>query len=665
MLERCEMARDNGNGNGNAKTYYVTTPIYYVTAEPHVGTTYTTVAADCVARYRRMRGDDVLFVTGSDEHAQKVMEAAQEAGQDTLTFCDGMVKAYLHAWDRMHIEYDRFIRTSEDEHRQVVSHVFARMLETGDIYKDKYEGWYCVPCETYLREDELGEGNTCPDCGREVSTLAEDAYFFRASAYASDVMREIEKRPELVMPESRRNEVVSFLRQGLQDTCVSRANPGWGVEVPGDSDHVVYVWFDALINYLTVAGWSLDDEKFARLWPPDLQLMGKDILPRFHATLWPAMLMALDLELPGTLFGHGWWMSATGSKMSKSLGNVVDPQTEVELVIRESGCTTDVAVDAVRYYMLREVTFGLDGSFSSEGLLGRFNSDLANDLGNLLNRTLPLVERYLDGEIKPAGPGGGDLAEQIAATVARAEQCWETLELRAMLEAVWELLAAGNKFVDERAPWDLYKAGKNVELAAVLYDLIDVIRVAALLISPVMPAAAREIWRQIGLEDLGVEMQWEDCEYGELPAGAEVQRGQPIFPRIDLAKYRQRTEAEAVAEAPAQPHEENDMISFDEFQKLDLRIGKVLDADRIEGTDKLLQVTVDVGEDEPRTLVAGLAETFSARELIGQSVVVVANLEPATIRGVQSQGMVLAAGGKTPLALIVPDRECEPGEQVR
>ena len=343
----------------------------------------------------------------------------------------------------------------------------------------------------------------------------------------------------------------------------------------------------------------------------------------------------------------------------------MDPRTEAELVIRESGCTTDVAVDAVRYYMLREVTFGLDGSFSSEGLLGRFNSDLANDLGNLLNRTLPLVERYLGGEIMPAGPGGGDLSEQIEATVARAEECWETLELRAMLEAVWELLAAGNKFVDERAPWDLHKAGKNVELAAVLYDLVDVIRVAALLISPVMPAVAAEIWRQIGLEDLGVEMQWEDCEYGELPAGAQVQRGKPIFPRIDLAKYRQRIEAETAAEASAEPQEEIDMISFDEFQRLDLRIGKVLDADRIEGTDKLLQVTVDVGEDEPRTVVAGLAEAFSARELIGQSVVVVANLEPATIRGVQSRGMILAAGGKTPLALIVPDRECEPGEQVR
>ena len=300
------------NENGNGKTYYVTTPIYYVTAKPHIGTTYTTVAADCVARYRRMRGDDVLFATGSDEHAQKVMEAAEEAGQDALRFCDGMVKTYYDAWDRMHIEYDRFIRTSEDEHKQVVTHVFARLLETGDIYKGKYEGWYCVPCETYLREDELAEGNTCPDCGREVTTLAEDAYFFRASAYASDVMREIEKRPNLVMPESRRNEVVSFLRRGLQDTCVSRANPGWGVEVPGDPDHVVYVWFDALINYLTVAGWSLDDEKFARLWPPELQLMGKDILPRFHATMWPAMLMALGLELPGTLFGHGWWMSATG-----------------------------------------------------------------------------------------------------------------------------------------------------------------------------------------------------------------------------------------------------------------------------------------------------------------------------------------------------------------
>lgn len=649
--------------NRKQKVFYVTTPIYYVTARPHIGTAYTTTAADAVARYQRMRGREVLFLTGSDEHAQKVMRAAQQAGLDPKTFTDRVVTAYIDAWDRMKISYDRFIRTSEDEHKQVVSHVFARLLEQGDIYKDHYEGWYCVPCETYFPEDELIDGKLCPDCRREVEMLTEEAYFFRASAYSNDLLRELEANPDRIKPDSRRNEVLAFIRQGLQDTCVSRANQGWGVPVPGDEQHVVYVWFDALINYLTGAGYSLDDEKFARVWPPDLQLMGKDILTRFHGSMWLAMLMALGVELPRLLFAHGWWMSAEGDKISKSRGNIVDPWAEAELLVEESGCTTDVAVDAVRYYMFREVTFGLDGSFSSEGLLARFNADLANDLGNLLNRTLPLVERFLGGIIEQPGPGAGELAAQIDAARQRAEDGYATLDFRGMLEGVWELLAAANKFVDERAPWDLYKQGKKVEVAAVLYDAVDAIRVAALMVAPIMPTVAEEIWRQLGLEEQGVPMRWQDCEAGKLPAGATVRRGRPIFPRIDLDRVRQRAAARAEKQKPQK--KDGKMISFDEFQKIDLRIGRIVDADRVEGTDKLLKLMVDVGEEQPRQVVAGIAETFSPRELIGESVVLVANLQPTTIRGVESQGMILAAGGKKPLALIVPDREVEPGEKVR
>lgn len=645
------------------KVFYVTTPIYYVTAKPHIGTTYTTVAADAVARHQRMRGREVFFLTGSDEHAQKVVRAAQAAGLDPKAFTDRVVTSYLDAWDRMKISYDRFIRTSEDEHREVVGHVFARLLEKGDIYKDRYEGWYCVPCETYFPEDELLEGNLCPDCRREVELLTEEAYFFRASAYSNDLLRELEAHPERIMPDSRRNEVLSFIRQGLQDTCVSRANQGWGVPVPGDEEHVVYVWFDALINYLTGAGYSVDDEKFARLWPPDLQLMGKDILTRFHGSMWPAMLMALEVELPRMLFAHGWWMSAEGDKISKSRGNIVDPWAEAEMLVEESGCTTDVAVDAVRYYMFREVTFGLDGNFSSEGLLTRFNADLANDLGNLLNRTLPLVERFLDGAIEQPGPGAGQLAATIKAVRARAEEGYATLDFRGMLEGVWELLAAANKFVDERAPWDLHKQGKQVELAAVLYDAVDAVRVAALMVAPIMPTVAEEIWRQIGLEDLGTPMRWDDCVAGKLPAGATVRRGRPIFPRIDLDRVRRRVAAQA--EKEKSPAKDEKMITIDEFQKIDLRIARIVDADRVEGADKLLKLMVDAGEEQPRQVVAGIAESFSPRELIGESVVLVANLEPATIRGVQSQGMILAAGGDKPLALIIPDREVEPGEKVR
>ncbi len=648
--------------DNDAKTFYVTTPIYYVNDAPHIGHTYTTVAADAIARYQRLRGGTVLFATGTDEHAEKVRRAAEAAGLDPQGFTDRVVASYYDAWQRMKISYDRFIRTTEDIHKETVARVFGELMEKGDIYKDQYQGWYCVPCETYLREDELVDGRNCPDCGRPVEEMAQDAYFFKTSAYGEAVMRAIENRPELVQPDTRRNEVLSFIRHGLRDNCVSRLNTGWGVPVPGDEEHVVYVWFDALVNYLTVAGYGYDDERFARLWPPDVQLVGKDILPRFHATIWPAILMALGLELPRIIFGHGWWISASGDKISKSRGKVVDPQAEVELLIEESGCTTDVATDSVRYYLLREVPFGHDGTFSSEALLGRFNADLANDLGNLLNRTLPLVKRYLDGEIHEPGPGAGALAEVAQSAVTRAEQGYAELDFRAMLQATWELLAAANKFVDQRAPWDLYKTGKKVELAAVLYDILDSIRIAALLISPVMPTVSEEIWRQLGLDSMGVDMSWDDCEAGGMPPGAKVRRGRPIFPRIDMDLVRKRVAQEARQE---EEEEQQDMITYDDFQRLDLRVARVLDADRIEGADKLLKLTVDVGEEQPRTLVAGIAQQFGPRELIGQHVVIVANLEPATIRGVQSQGMILAAGEKEPLALIVADRECEPGEKVR
>jgi len=649
----------------DSKIFYLTTPIYYVNAAPHIGHTYTAVAADCIARYQRMRGRPVFFATGTDEHAEKVMRASEAAGLDAQAFADRVVSAYHDAWERMKLSYDRFIRTSEDEHKQVVARVFADLMHKGDVYKDKYRGWYCVPCETYLRQDELVNGRNCPDCGRPVEEMAQDAYFFRTSAYTNELRRQIEGRPELILPDSRRNEVLSFIRQGLRDTCVSRVNTGWGVPVPGDEGYVVYVWFDALINYLTVAGYGLDEDKWARTWPPDLQLVGKDILTRFHATLWPAMLLALGVELPRTIFAHGWWVTAEGDKISKSRGRVVDPQAEAELLVEESGCTTDVAIDAVRYYLLREVTFGLDGTFSSETLLGRFNADLANDLGNLLNRTLPLVERYLDGEVHQPGPGAGCLAEQVEAAVSRAQQAFEQLDFRGMLESTWELLAAANKFVDGRAPWDLHKTGKKVELVAVLYDLLDAIRVAALLLCPVMPTVAEQIWRQLGLEDMGLQMSWEDCQVGQMPVGAKVQRGRPIFPRIDMDRVRRRAEAEGRQGEDTEDHREQELISYKQFQKLDLRVAKVLDADRVEGADKLLKLTLDVGEDQPRIVVAGVAQQFSPRELIDQSLILVANLEPATIHGVHSQGMILAAGEKEPLALIVTDRECPPGEKVR
>lgn len=642
-----------------AKRFYITTPIYYVTARPHIGTAYTTTVADVLARYHRLRGEDVLLATGTDEHAQKVMRAAEEAGLPVQEFVDRFAEAYRDAWRRLHIEYDRFIRTTEPVHRETVAEVFRRLMASGDIYRAQYQGWYCVPCETYFPEAELAEGN-CPDCGRPVEELAQPAYFFATSKYADALVEHIEAHPEFILPQARRNEVLAFVRGGLRDTCVSRLGAGFGIPVPGDEEHIVYVWFDALINYLTVAGYPDLDES---LWPPDVQLMGKDILPRFHATIWPAMLMALGVPLPRTLFGHGWWVSDQGDKISKSRGNVVEPLEVADRLSELSGCAQFVAVDAVRYFLLREVQFGQDGSFSTRALLGRFNADLANDLGNILNRTLPLVERYLDGVV-PAG-GGGAFAPLVDEVRARIETAMQALDFRGYLEGVWELLAAGNKFIDEREPWTLHKQGKTDELQAVLYDTVDLIRIVAGLVSPVMPQTAQEIARQLGLEDGHGAGAWDDCVAGRFPPGTKIKRGAPIFPRVDLAAL------EAAAEQRPSPADDDKeasgraMISYDQFAEVDLRVGKVIDVESVEGADKLFKLTVDVGEDAPRTMVAGLAEEFSPREILDAHVVVVANLAPATIRGVQSEGMVLAAGEKKPLALVTLDRDCPPGTKVR
>lgn len=642
------------------KSFYITTPIYYVTANPHIGTSYTTIAADTLARYHRMRGEDVLLVTGVDEHAQKVMRAAQEAGVDVMDFVDGFAKVYRDAWQTLHISYDRFIRTTEEVHKAAVQEVFRKLLASGDIYKGEYQGWYCVPCETYFPESELVEGK-CPDCGRPVEELAQPAYFFRTSRYSQALLEYIESHPGFILPESRRNEVVAFVKGGLRDTCVSRIGQGFGVPVPGDESHIVYVWFDALINYLTVAGYpELDDSK----WPPDVQLMGKDILPRFHATIWPAMLMALGLPQPRMLFGHGWWVSDDGDKMSKSKGNIVVPQEAAQSLAELSGCDFEVAVDAVRYFVLREVQFGLDGSFSQRALVGRFNADLANDLGNILNRALPLVDRFLEGVVPAPSEKTGAFGELIDSVKGKVEAALAVADFRGSLEAIWELLSAGNKFVDEKEPWALYKQGKMDEVGAVLYDVLDLVRIVATLLEPTMPVVAEEIWKQLGLAGHEELRCWDKCVAGLFPAGVKVCKGEPIFPRVDLTAL-EKAKAPAKKQDTKKGHKETAMISYDQFSQLDLRVGKVLNVESIPDADKLYKLTVDLGEEEPRTVVAGLAQAFGARELLDAMVVVVANLEPAKIRGVQSQGMILAAGEKQPLALVTLDRECEVGSKIR
>lgn len=651
--------------------FYITTPIYYVSGRPHLGSAYTTIACDVLARYHRLRGEEVLFATGTDEHGNKSVLEAEKAGVPTEEYVDGMVASYKEAWERLHIQYDRFIRTSEPEHTKVVQDVFARLLKTDDIYLGEYEGWYCVPCETYLLEADIVKG-TCPDCGREVKKVSEPAYFLRTSKYADKLLHYIEDNERFILPDGRCKEVLGFIKQGLQDACISRARSEWDIPVPGDDTQTVYVWFDALINYLTVAGFGTDEAKFARLWPPSAQLMGKDILPRFHATIWPAMLMGLGLELPKMLFAHGWWLADAGEKMSKSRGNVVDPYETAVLLAEWSGARTAVCIDALRYFVLREVPFGLDGSFSFRGLAGRFNADLANDLGNLLNRTLPLVERYLGGVVPTPGPGAGGLSDEISKAREAFEQALAVADFRGALEAVWDLLSAGNKFLDSREPWALFKDGKQVELEAVLYDVLDCVRVVAIMLAPFMPEVAAEIGRQLGLNPAAA-LAWDQVEAGQLPPATKIERDNPIFPRLDLDRLEMKlkamqeeeagTAAEPTAEAPAAPAIPT--IDYDHFKAMDLRVGEIREAERVPGADKLLKLMVDIGEAEPRQIVAGIAEHFNPRELLDKRVVVITNLQPAKIRGVESRGMILAAGEAQVLGLLTVDRDCPVGTKIR
>jgi methionyl-tRNA synthetase len=651
----------------STEKFYITTPIYYINDNPHIGHAYCTTAADVLARYHRLRGDRVFFLTGTDEHAIKVMRVAEAQGKSTREFVDAMAANWQKTWERTHISYDRFIRTSEPAHVATVQAVVQRLQEQGDIYRDEYQGWYCVPCETFFREDDLCEGN-CPDCGRPVEQVTQPAYFFRTSAYAERLTRYLEEHPEFIQPETRRREVLAFIEGGLRDACISRRHPGWGIAMPGDEEHAVYVWLDALINYLTAVGYPDATAESWSLWPPDLQLVGKDILVRFHATIWPAMLMALDLPLPRQIFGHGWWVTDAGDKISKSRGNVVDPWEAAKDLAEVSGATTRVAVDAMRYFMLREVTFGLDVSFSMTAFLGRFNADLANDLGNLLNRTLPLIERYREGEIPEPGPGAGGLAEALDTARERVAASLAQADFRGALEGVWELLSAGNKFVDTREPWALRKADKEVELDAVLYDCADCLRAVAIMLAPFMPVVAEEMWERLGLTAAGITPAWKDVEAGKLPAGVKVAAGQPLFPRVEIDRAVQRLTAEAEkvsAPAPEPEAPSGETISYEEFRRMELRTGVVREVERVPKSDKLYRLLVDLGEESPRQIVAGLAQDFPPEDLLNRCVAVVANLEPAVIRGVRSHGMILAVGEEKPVALMVADRECPPGSIIR
>ena len=637
-------------------TYYITTPIYYVNDLPHIGHIYTTVMADVFARYHRMLGHEVRFLTGTDEHGQKIERAAEAQGIRPIELADRVVARYHELWKQLEISHDDFIRTTEERHRRGVTEIIRRIQAAGDIYKGEYSGWYCSGCEAFYPETQLVEGR-CPDQGHPVELLSEPSYFFRLSAYQEPLLEWYREHPGCIEPRSRYNEVLRFVEGGLRDLSISRRSLTWGVPFPGDPDHVVYVWLDALTNYLSALGFGSDDDTlYRRFWPAQLHLVGKDIL-RFHCVYWPAFLMSAGLPLPEKIFGHGWWMRDE-AKMSKSLGNVVRPDYLMERF----------GPDPLRYFLAREMTFGLDASFSDEAFLERYNADLANNLGNAVSRTLSMTHRYLDGTV-PA-PGDGTVAEAAARAAEGYLASMDTLEPHRALEAGWQLLDAINGFIQERQPWSLAKGGDATrpELEEVLGTALEGLRIVSLMISPFMPGVAATLRGQLGLAEPGADLP-AALRWRGRPGGTRLGESRPLFPRVDIKAYLKEVAMEN--EKQKTPTEETSaetapVITIDEFAKVTLKAGVVREAERIPKSKKLLRLMVDLGEPEPRQIVAGIAEAYEPDQLVGRRIVVVANLKPVKLMGVESRGMVLAAtdaGGRP--YLLSPDGEVPPGAEVR
>ncbi|WP_416195610.1 methionine--tRNA ligase [Selenomonas sp.] len=638
------------------KPFYITTPIYYPSAKLHIGHAYCTTIADAIARFHRLEGDDVFFLTGSDEHGLKIQQKAEEAGVTPIEYTDKIVAGFQNLWKRLSISNDDFIRTTQKRHERVVQEIFRRIYAKGDIYKGEYKGLYCTPCESYWTEHQLDENGCCPDCHRPVQEVAEEAYFFKMSKYQDRVLQYIEDHPDFIQPVSRRNEMINFIKQGLDDLCISRTSFNWGIPVPIDPKHVIYVWFDALTNYLTPIGYLDDPEKFHKYWPADLHLVGKEIV-RFHTIIWPCILMALDLPLPKKVYGHGW-LIVDGDKMSKSKGNVVDP----------IGLIDEFGADAIRYFLLREINLGQDGNFSRDALIGRINSDLANDLGNLLHRTLSMTLKFQDGVVKaPAGESDVDrsLKEDARETVAFFEKNMEDMQLSLTIKKVWAFISRANKYIDETAPWALAKdPAKEQELANVLYNLTEALRVISVLISPFMPTTAVRIWQQLGLAQDFASVRTEDIEqWGGVPAGLHVGTPEQLFPRIEVEKEEAAPQPAAAKQEKKEKKDKKDkqaqealpegIISIDTFGKVQLRVAEVKAAEPVPKADKLLKLTLSLGEGVPeRQVVSGIAPWYAPADLVGKHVVLVANLKPAKLRGVRSEGMILAAGDGKDLKIL-------------